>query len=135
MLTFNGPVAAKNALHDFLLEQKEAVPAPLRQELRDLVKEASPFAAVTRGPEAVFARSELEQDVGDELKAWAAATAVMSEGHGFGTMGTGERGSRMAKRLRGQKLPIAQVPELNTEIAAVVAPAPDEPVAEEDGSE
>lgn len=139
MLNFDGPVEAKNALQEFLIERKESVPAPLRDHLRELITDpSSPVVVSVRAAEAVFVRSEIENDVGEQLRDWAAASAVMCETFGFETFGVGKRGSRMAKRLRGQALPVAQIPELNTEIAKIVAPAPpmedDEPVAAKDDS-
>lgn len=132
MITFDGPVQARNALSDFLMQQKEKVPKDLREHLRELVKEISPVVSSVRGAEAVFARNELEHDVGEDLKEWAAATAVMSEAHGFSMMQVGSRGSRIAKRLRGQDLPPSELPQLMVEIANVVAPPQEEKVAEED---
>jgi len=110
MVEFRGPVEAKNALQDFLIERTAALPDMLRERLRELLKDPSPVKMTVHAAEAVYARQHFHGDVPPEMLEWAAATASASAAHGFHSMAFDSRGALMAKVMRGQKLSKAETP-------------------------
>ena len=127
MTGFVGPNDGAAALHDFLFDRAEALPDPLRERLRALIR--PPAVAIV----AVFTAAELlfawRDRLGPEARALGGDLAFFCEEWRLDGMGEDNRGSRMMRAMIGQEVdqvpdprPEYLPPELEPETAQEPAP-------------
>ncbi len=122
MLTFAGPVEAFTALQDFMIDRTAALPEPLRDEIRKLLRERSTVVSTVRAIEAVYARQSRCEDVPAEMLDWAAGAATMADARGFRGMTSEGRGAKIAIYLRGEPITVSDRPLVRAELAQRMDP-------------
>jgi hypothetical protein len=126
---FTGPVEAFTALQDMLIDGEVKFPDEIRDQLRTCLRERSPVVGVVDALEITYAR---EEEAPAELKEWAAGSAAMAAQFGFHGLDKEERGARMARHLRGQRLAKKDIPEKSErhlpkpEVTPIGTPGPDD---------
>lgn len=125
---FEGIGDASTAIRKFLIQNEDKLPDHLRDRLSRLTDTGtSPVDLTVTFVEAVYAN---QRDFKAEAKKLAAAAAVVCETFGFHGMNEGQRGSKVAKILTGEKMAKAHQPEAKADLQT----KPEEP-ADETSSE
>ena len=96
MAVFNSTVEGRNGILDFLEDRPEAVPAEIRDKIRDASREV-PVEACSTVARLVYARRD---DCPPTLQELAAALAVAMATEQFHGFHVDNKGNRMAAALR-----------------------------------
>lgn len=108
MPEFYGAVDAFNALQDFIIERRAALPDDVREKIILNLKERSALVAVANTVELAYAR---EEELPDEFREWVADAAIMMQDHGYHSMHVDDRGAKISRVMRGKKVAKAERPE------------------------
>lgn len=97
MKTFTGIVEAACEIQEFLYDRSEALPADIREKLKEWTRPgSSPVDAVVNSAELLYARRD---ELDKETKELAAGLALIASQFNFHRMAENNRGSKLALTL------------------------------------